>query len=351
VRKTFIYTMSTNAKLFVGQIPKSMSEEELTPMFQPFGNIVELSVIRDRATGQSKGCAFLTYTTREEADAAIASFHNQHTLPGMSSPIQVKYAQSTGGPGGVPGAGAGAAGAAPSGSHKLFIGMVPKTLTEADLLPMFQEFGEIQELAILRGPDQQSKGCAFLTYKEVLPAIKAIAALDKKIQLDGAPSQLVVQFASSGKDRNPPAPQISPFAGLFPGMLDAYGQLGNPYAAMLPGAMGAYGALGFGGTPAAGSPIGSNKEGPPGANLFIFHVPNDWTDASLYSMFSPYGNLVSCKIQTDKSTGLSRGFGFVSFDSPESAQLAIASTNGFQLQAGKRLKVEQKGTTTRRNPY
>jgi len=345
----------SHAKLFVGQLPKSMSEEELTPMFAPFGTIIELSVIRDRATSQSKGCAFLTFATREEADSCVAAFHNQHTLPGMSSPIQVKYAQSTGGPGGAPGVstgGGGGAVGAPGGSHKLFIGMVPKSLTEAELLPMFQEFGEISELAILRGPDQQSKGCAFLTYKEVLPAIKAIAALDKKIQLDGAPSQLVVQFASSDKNKGQQAQpqQINPFAaaGLFPQMLDPYGQLTNPYGlqSMIPG----YG-LGLGGTPAAGSPIGSNKEGPPGANLFIFHIPNDWTDASLYSMFSPYGNLLSCKIQTDKSTGLSRGFGFVSYDAPESAQLAIASANGFQLQGGKRLKVESKGNTTRRNPY
>jgi len=328
-----------------------MTEEELTPMFSPFGNIVELSVIRDRATSQSKGCAFLTYTAKEEADACIHAFHNQHTLPGMSSPIQVKYAQSTGGPGGVPsGGGGGGGGMAPGGSHKLFIGMIPKSLTEAELMPMFQEFGEIVELAILRGPDQQSKGCAFLTYKEVLPAIKAIAALDKKIQLDGAPSQLVVQFASSDKNRSQQQPpQMSPFANIFAPQLMGYGGLDSGY--MIPGVgnpylgLGAMSAMGAASQPVPGSPIGSNREGPPGANLFIFHIPNDWTDASLYSMFSLYGTVLSCKIQTDRSTGLSRGFGFVSFETPESAQLAVASTNGFQLAGGKRLKVEMKGTT------
>jgi len=42
-------------KLFVGQLPKHMDEEELRPMFEEFGPIYELSVLRDRFTGMHKG--------------------------------------------------------------------------------------------------------------------------------------------------------------------------------------------------------------------------------------------------------------------------------------------------------
>eukprot|EP00730_Choanoeca_flexa_P006400 TRINITY_DN12147_c0_g4_i1.p3 TRINITY_DN12147_c0_g4~~TRINITY_DN12147_c0_g4_i1.p3 ORF type:complete len:109 (+),score=17.70 TRINITY_DN12147_c0_g4_i1:261-587(+) len=42
-------------KLFVGQIPREYSEDELTDMFAEFGDIYEVMVLRDRATGQSKG--------------------------------------------------------------------------------------------------------------------------------------------------------------------------------------------------------------------------------------------------------------------------------------------------------
>lgn len=48
-------TMSSPAKLFLGQIPKHMNEDELTPLFQPYGNIVELAVIRDKASGTHRG--------------------------------------------------------------------------------------------------------------------------------------------------------------------------------------------------------------------------------------------------------------------------------------------------------
>jgi RNA recognition motif-containing protein len=44
---------------------------------------------------------------------------------------------------------------------------------------------------------------------------------------------------------------------------------------------------------------------------------------------------------TDRDTGRSRGFGFVSYDNPQSAQTALRSMNGFSV-LGKRLKVQFK---------
>ena len=74
----------------------------------------------------------------------------------------------------------------------------------------------------------------------------------------------------------------------------------------------------------------SNK-GPDGANLFIFHIPNHFTNLDMYQLFCPYGNLLSVRIMVEKDTGRSRGFGFVSYDSPEAAALAIKELNGFAV--------------------
>jgi len=82
-------------------------------------------------------------------------------------------------------------------------------------------------------------------------------------------------------------------------------------------------------------------EGPPGANLFIYHLPHDLTDADLATAFSPFGNVISAKVYVDKNTGESKGFGFVSYDSPTSAESAIQGMNGWQI-GSKRLKVQHK---------
>lgn len=42
-------------KMFVGQIPRSMDENDLRKMFEEFGPVYQLNVLRDKVTGQSKG--------------------------------------------------------------------------------------------------------------------------------------------------------------------------------------------------------------------------------------------------------------------------------------------------------
>ena len=76
---------------------------------------------------------------------------------------------------------------------------------------------------------------------------------------------------------------------------------------------------------------GIHKEGPPGANLFIYHLPVSITDADLKTLFAACGNIVSAKVFIDKQTGRSKGFGFVSYDSVLSARLAIETMNGFKV--------------------
>lgn len=86
-------------------------------------------------------------------------------------------------------------------------------------------------------------------------------------------------------------------------------------------------------TTSPGPPIQttSSNKGPDGANLFIFHIPNHFTNLDMYHLFSPYGNLLSVRIMVEKDSGRSRGFGFVSYDNPDAAALAIKELNGFAV--------------------
>ncbi|KAI9199427.1 uncharacterized protein BJ171DRAFT_427584, partial [Polychytrium aggregatum] len=55
------------------------------------------------------------------------------------------------------------------------------------------------------------------------------------------------------------------------------------------------------------------------------------TDESLRHCFSAFGNVSDCIVLRDRETGRSRGFGFVTFDSPEAAEAAVNGMNDQDL--------------------
>ena len=81
-------------KLFVGQIPRTFTEDKLRSMFEPFGDIYELSILYDKQTGNHQGCGFVTYTSPTSAEQAIKNLHGLHTFPGQNRPMQIKIAES-----------------------------------------------------------------------------------------------------------------------------------------------------------------------------------------------------------------------------------------------------------------
>ncbi|XP_037837061.1 CUGBP Elav-like family member 2 isoform X5 [Kryptolebias marmoratus] len=426
-------------KMFVGQIPRSWSEKELKELFEPYGAVYQINILRDRSQNppQSKGCCFVTFYTRKAALEAQNALHNIKTLTGMHHPIQMKPADSEK--------------SNAVEDRKLFIGMVSKKCNENDIRVMFSAFGQIEECRILRGPDGLSRGCAFVTFSTRAMAQNAIKAMHQSQTMEGCSSPIVVKFADTQKDKEQRRLQqqlaqqmqqlnsattwgsLTGLGGLTPqylallqqaassgnlgafsgiqqmaagtaassnaGAMNSLTSLGtlqglagatvglnninalagsiNSMAALNGGLGGAGLTNGTAGTmdaltqaysgiqqyAAAALPTlysqsllqqqgaaGSQKEGPEGANLFIYHLPQEFGDQDLLQMFMPFGNVVSAKVFIDKQTNLSKCFGFVSYDNPVSAQAAIQAMNGFQI-GMKRLKVQLKRSKNDSKPY
>jgi RNA recognition motif-containing protein len=82
-----------NSKLFVGQLAPETTEQEVRDLFECYGAVRSVYLQRD-AAGRSKGSAFVTYGTTDEADTAIYTLHDRHQLAARRA-LMVRYADNS----------------------------------------------------------------------------------------------------------------------------------------------------------------------------------------------------------------------------------------------------------------
>lgn len=92
-------------KLYVGNLPYSVSSSDLQQMFSAHGTVESAEVITDRMTGRSKGFGFVEMSSDDEAQAAIAALNGQDSGGRPLTVNEAKPRENRGGGGGGGGRG------------------------------------------------------------------------------------------------------------------------------------------------------------------------------------------------------------------------------------------------------
>jgi RNA recognition motif-containing protein len=105
-------------RLYVGNLPYSATEEQLTELFGRAGKVDNVRVMRDMATGRARGFAFVEMGSDDEAQKAISEFH-EHQMEGRALVVnEARPKPEGGGYGGGGGARGGGGGGRGGGGYR-----------------------------------------------------------------------------------------------------------------------------------------------------------------------------------------------------------------------------------------
>ncbi|KAK3415365.1 hypothetical protein EUGRSUZ_H00995 [Eucalyptus grandis] len=198
------------AKLYVAEVPRTAAREDIQPLFEQYGHVVEVVLLWDKRTRQQQGSCFVKYATLEEADRAIIALNNKYTFPGEGSAVKVRYAdgerERLAPPQPFPPVKVRHAdGEQERLGHvvdKLYVGGLNKQASKLEIEEIFAPYGVVEEVYIVRDELKHSRGCAFVKYSHRDMALAAIKALSGNFTMRGCELPLIVRFADPKKPRN-----------------------------------------------------------------------------------------------------------------------------------------------------
>ncbi|KAL8227845.1 hypothetical protein R6Q57_015429 [Mikania cordata] len=131
------------SEVFIGGLLRDVVEEDLSELCEPFGEVVEIRLVRNRDTNESKGFAFVAFRSKDVAQKAIEELHNKE-FKGRT--LRCSLSES---------------------KYRLFIGNVPKSWTDDEFRKVIEETGPGSEvIELIKDPQNLSRnrGFAFVEY-------------------------------------------------------------------------------------------------------------------------------------------------------------------------------------------
>jgi len=257
--------MSNAATVILGGLPYSTTGEDLRQDFKSCGEIVNLNVPQDPATGRARGFAFVTFATKEGADGALEfdgkefkgrtiSARMAGERPESKTALDAEVASKS------------------SGACAVFVGGLPYSIDGERLKEHFAESGAIQDLKLPLDDAGKTKGFAFITFATRKSAKKALECSGD--ELDGR--QIVVRMSDADKGQSK----------------DRLGK--------------------------------SQGRGDPATTVFVSGLPYFTKEKKLQNCFAECGTILSLTLpMCSWDATQSRGFAFITFASKASAKKAL----------------------------
>lgn len=263
-------------------LPAEMDGAQLKESFGNYGRIVSIKVPTDEK-GLSRGYAYIMYEKEESAKKAVEEM-NGMAVEGQNegqtliverykNPAAIREEQL-------------------KNYNNLYIKNLAKSVTDEILIQHFEKFGKISSAKVREAPTEGAAGdgnmgFGFVAFEEHEDAVKAKEALDDAEHELAAPEQkLSVRRFMNKKERQRAKEQ-------------AYRERQQQYAKY--------------------------------PNLYVKNFDDTVSNDQLKEAFEQFGPTISVKIESDRTTGISRGFGFVSFKEHSAAQKAVTELAGSRM--------------------
>jgi ELAV/HuD family splicing factor len=357
--------------LIVNYLPSDMVEGELKMLFDPYGKVKSVKIIRNMMTQESMGYGFVEMSSDAECERAmpgLTSLKIRGKTLKVSRAIRKEDKEDK------------------QQHHNLYVSNFPKSFSQEDVQNLFAGMSDIVEAKVMIDSlTKMNKGFGFVKMASKEDCEKAIVTMNGHTTTEGA---LVVKFADNKpksrlqKQQNRFNPYGKPddkgmqnYGQQYNMQQGGYGQGGyGGYAAAAYGQqMGAYGQQaampGYGQQVAYGQQataamygqydqaayaqqyaaygqmagqmgMGQQQGGYSAAAqaaaaaslycLFVYHLTADCTEKLLFDLFSQYGSVASVKI-VKQEDGTPKGFAFINMEDYNQAQLAVESLNGYRL--------------------
>jgi len=257
--------------VFIKNLDKTIDNKAMYDTFSAFGNILSCKVAQDISSGESKGYGFVHFETEEAALSAIQKvngmlLNGKKVFVGRFVPRKEREVEL---------------GEKARRFTNVYIKNVNEEYDEAKLTEMFEKYGKISSVKIMKSEEGKSKGFGFVSFDTPEEAQVAVDDLNGK-DLEGK----------------------TLYCGRAQKKAERQAELKKKFDALKQERMQRY----------------------QGVNLYVKNLDDSVDDDRLRKEFAPFGTITSAKVMCED--GRSKGFGFVCFSSPEEATKAVTEMNG-----------------------